>query len=186
MTSRPDCIGVVLAGGASRRMGSDKANLLWRGIPMHAHLCELLERAGATRVLVSGRRELKGGVADAQAHRGPLCGLAAVFSMLPICPSWLLVLAIDMPRLRPETLWALAPGPGYDYRSYRDYRLPLGVQLSAKTHHSIRSCAAATEPAKRSLGHWLAQLKGQQLDTNDAIAWELQSANTPQEWQALQ
>ncbi|MET0729245.1 MAG: molybdenum cofactor guanylyltransferase [Acidimicrobiales bacterium] len=46
--------GAVLCGGASRRMGQDKALLLVEGEPMAARVAGALQRAGATQVLAIG------------------------------------------------------------------------------------------------------------------------------------
>lgn len=48
------CLGVVLAGGRSSRMGSDKALLNWQGRPLIEHMRALRLSAGAGQVLFSG------------------------------------------------------------------------------------------------------------------------------------
>ena len=97
----------ILAGGESRRMGTDKAVLLFGGVP-------LLERA-ARAVLAAGLPVLVAGrdcppdwqtpavdfVMDAVPGRGPLGGLEAALRRagMPI-----LALACDMPLLGPDAL----------------------------------------------------------------------------------
>ena len=48
------CLGAVLAGGASSRMGSDKAFIEIGGVPMVVRAAEALRAAGAAPVLVVG------------------------------------------------------------------------------------------------------------------------------------
>lgn len=92
-------IGVVLAGGASRRMGTDKAAVDVGGRSM-LDWVESALAAVCDRVVISGR---PGGVADSPGMHGPLAGLAA-------CLAWdepLLVVAVDQPWVRVETLRAI-------------------------------------------------------------------------------
>lgn len=49
-----ECMGVVLAGGSSTRMGSDKAFIEIDGVPMVVRAVEALQSAGAAPVLVVG------------------------------------------------------------------------------------------------------------------------------------
>jgi molybdopterin-guanine dinucleotide biosynthesis protein A len=113
-------VGVVLAGGASRRMGTDKALLVVEGERMLDRAARHLREAGATEVVVAS------GVPDrydtalvqvpdppGQGGDGPLAGLAAAFahfasttagSAAPVA----LVLAVDLPDADPALLAALA------------------------------------------------------------------------------
>ena len=97
----------ILAGGESRRMGTDKAALLFGGVP-------LLERAARTAlaaglpVLVVGRPRPDGwgtpGVdfaPDDAPGRGPLGGLGTALGR---APGAVLALACDLPLLTPEAL----------------------------------------------------------------------------------
>jgi molybdopterin-guanine dinucleotide biosynthesis protein A len=137
MTPRPDeapmiavpaLRSVVLAGGASRRMGSDKALLGYHGVPQVRHLAGMLESI-ASPVFVSARK--------AQLHEpafeglrllvdpvegiGPLAGLLAAFAREPDC-AWMAV-AVDMPWITAATLERLRDAR--DQLAYATaYRIP--------------------------------------------------------------
>lgn len=186
MPSSDECIGVILAGGASRRMGTDKANLLWQGLPMHAHLRALLGAVGAEQIVLSGRAEFEDGLADQRPGMGPLSALASVFAAQAHNGVWLLILAIDMPRLSAETLRMLCPNCDEDYRCFDQQVLPLGVRLSEKTRRALGDCAQDANSSQRSIRQWLSRLTGTRFEITPALRWQLQSANTPEQWQALQ
>jgi molybdopterin-guanine dinucleotide biosynthesis protein A len=92
-------LGVVLAGGESRRMGRDKALLDWGGEPLWKRQVAVLRAAGASRVVV-GRRAGQAPIAypdcclDVFSDSGPLAGLHAALSIggHPLVA----VLAVDM------------------------------------------------------------------------------------------
>jgi molybdopterin-guanine dinucleotide biosynthesis protein A len=91
----------LLAGGESRRMGTDKATILFRGKTLWQIQLELLGKLGPSEIFVSARTDpsWRPGdvqfVADVPPSRGPLSGLAA--SMATMRTAHLLALAIDMP-----------------------------------------------------------------------------------------
>ena len=57
---------VLLAGGRSSRMGTDKALLPWGNGTLLTHMRGMLIDAGAVEVIVSGDRPDVGGVPDAR------------------------------------------------------------------------------------------------------------------------
>jgi molybdenum cofactor guanylyltransferase len=99
---------VLLAGGKSRRMGKDKATLLFRGKPLWQIQLELLRKLEPTEIFVSARTDLpwRPGnvhfVADDPPSRGPLSGLAAALARMRA--KHLLALAIDMPFMTEKYL----------------------------------------------------------------------------------
>jgi molybdopterin-guanine dinucleotide biosynthesis protein A len=111
---------VLLAGGESRRMGGDKATLLFQGKPLWQIQLDLLHKLDSAEILVSARTDPAWRpvdvqfVADAFPSRGPLSGLAA--SLDRIRTSHLLALAIDMPWMTEKYLKVLCaeiePGLG--------------------------------------------------------------------------
>ena len=92
---------VLLAGGESRRMGTDKATFLFRGKPLWQIQFELLRKLQPSEIFISARTnptwrpEDVRFVADIPPSRGPLSGLAA--SLDQMRTTHLLALAIDMP-----------------------------------------------------------------------------------------
>jgi molybdopterin-guanine dinucleotide biosynthesis protein A len=75
-----DILGVVLAGGGSRRMGRDKALVAWRGTTLAHHAAAVLGRAFAEVVVAGPAALARPGletVADRHPGRGPLAGLHA-------------------------------------------------------------------------------------------------------------
>jgi molybdopterin-guanine dinucleotide biosynthesis protein A len=111
---------VLLAGGESRRMGTDKPTLLFRGGPLWQIQLELLQKLAPTEIFVSARTDPVWRPADVQfvaddpPSRGPLSGLAA--SLAQMRTKHLLALAIDMPFMTEKYLRFLCsqiePGRG--------------------------------------------------------------------------
>jgi molybdenum cofactor guanylyltransferase len=99
---------VLLTGGESRRMGTDKATFLFGGNPLWQVQLEKLQRLEPKEIFVSARidppwrRHDVVFVADVPPSRGPLSGLAA--SMNRMSTSHLLALAIDMPWMSDKYL----------------------------------------------------------------------------------
>ena len=92
---------VLLVGGESRRMGTDKATVLFRGRPLWQVQLETLQKLEPKEIFISARvdppwrRDDVLFVADVSPSRGPLSGLAT--SVDRMSTSHLLALAIDMP-----------------------------------------------------------------------------------------
>lgn len=101
---KADLSGVVLVGGRSRRMGRDKARLLWRGQPLWRRQLRTLERAGAHPVRLALRARQRGfdersrEIRDQHPDAGPMSGLHAALSA-STGSQWIAVLAVDMPRI---------------------------------------------------------------------------------------
>jgi molybdenum cofactor guanylyltransferase len=111
---------VLLAGGESRRMGTDKATILFRGKPLWQIQLGLLGKLGPSEIFVSARTDPLWRPADVQfvadvpPSRGPLSGLAG--STAKMRTAHLLALAIDMPFMSENFLRYLCehmePGRG--------------------------------------------------------------------------
>jgi molybdopterin-guanine dinucleotide biosynthesis protein A len=118
--ARNDFSAVLLAGGESRRMGTDKATFLFRGKPLWQVQLETLRRLRPAEIFVSARTDPCWRpadvhfVADIPPSRGPLSGVAA--SLAKIHTAHLLAFAIDMPLMTENYLRsicdAIEPGLG--------------------------------------------------------------------------
>jgi molybdenum cofactor guanylyltransferase len=106
-------VGLVLAGGESSRLGSDKARLEGAALPLAAverlaAVCIEVAVADRGRSLVPGRRSLGDGEG-----RGPAAGILGAAAAYPGRP--LLVLACDLPRVPAALLAELARPTAADW-----------------------------------------------------------------------
>ncbi|HEX3119910.1 MAG TPA: molybdenum cofactor guanylyltransferase [Candidatus Acidoferrum sp.] len=116
MIANANVRGFVLAGGASRRFGRDKALVEFDGEPLIARLCRVLQAATDAPVRIIGDAGKYGHigvecVADQWPGEGPLggiiTGLAANSDSID-SNSWRLMIGCDMPFMTVEWLQHLA------------------------------------------------------------------------------
>lgn len=99
---------VLLAGGESRRMGRDKAAVVFRDEPLWRRQLRVLRDLGPEKVFVSARTESSWLPDDTELlldeppSRGPLSGLTKALKQMDT--SHLVVLAVDMPFVTREQL----------------------------------------------------------------------------------
>jgi molybdopterin-guanine dinucleotide biosynthesis protein A len=92
---------VLLAGGESRRMGSEKATIIFQGEPLWRRQINLLRNLHPDEIFISARVEYSWRPADTQLlldeppSRGPISGLAAALTRMQT--DHLIALAVDMP-----------------------------------------------------------------------------------------
>lgn len=102
---------VILAGGQSRRMGCDKARIALHGKTLLATQVERVRMLAPTELFISGRADVDYSelscpvLLDAIPDGGPLAGILS--ALLTASTSHLLVLAVDMPLMKPELLASL-------------------------------------------------------------------------------
>ena len=113
MSARSAPAAVVLAGGGSRRMGSDKALLDWHGQPLLGRVCGVLRRICDPLVVVHAAGQQLPPLADAELvrdphpDRGPLEGIAAGLAAVDGRREAAFVCATDLPQLHPQFVLAL-------------------------------------------------------------------------------
>jgi molybdopterin-guanine dinucleotide biosynthesis protein A len=150
-TERRPCIGVVLAGGRSTRMGRDKALLDWHGRPLLERQLDALRASGVDDVRVSGDRPDYRGIADARPGLGPLAGLAAVAGATT-GETDLVVIAVDMPLLQAAPLRRLRlDQPRTRCLRFAGHVLPMRLRLDAESRAVLAALLHEGEPRRRAL-----------------------------------
>lgn len=143
---------VLLAGGESRRMGTDKATFLFRGKPLWQVQLETLRKLRPAEIFLSARTDPSWRpndvqfIADIPPSRGPLSGLAA--SMVNIHTAHLLALAIDMPFMTENYLGSMCDviGPGRGVVARIDNRAePLATIYPREAEIDFRTALAGTD-----------------------------------------
>lgn len=176
------CIGLVLAGGRSSRMGQDKAMLDWQGRPLLEQQMATLHAAGVDQVLVSGERPTYAGIVDTRADAGPAAALASVVASIN-GEATLLVIPVDMPRLQPGLLRRLrTTDPDAICLSLAGHILPLRLRADASSRETMMAIGAADDPQRRSLRALSAALGVREIPLTDAEASQLLDCNTPALW----
>lgn len=105
----------ILAGGKSRRFGSDKARALLGGVPLLSRVAQALTPFTVSLTVVSDRADRYADlglrtIADDGSNAGPLLGLKTAFDELSRthpAEDWLLLTACDLPVIEPHWLEAL-------------------------------------------------------------------------------
>ncbi len=163
--------GIILAGGASRRMGQDKAVLDWNGRRAVDRLAGLAAAAGCSWTLTAGADYGLPFTLDPPG-KGPVAGvLAGMAALRGRGLQRALVLAVDAPTLRLDDLRPLlaAPSPG---AAYEGLTMPMVVTL------------AAVPPDARgdwSLFHLIERSGLAVLPVDPAARLRIRGANTPEE-----
>ena len=101
-----ETIGIIMAGGRSRRMGTDKALLKHDGVTFLQHAKNLLSAVGINTHIILGRPEEENGIPDPQPGAGPTANLCAFIEQQTL-PIRLVVLPVDMPLMGALQLNAL-------------------------------------------------------------------------------
>ncbi|HFC30065.1 MAG TPA: molybdenum cofactor guanylyltransferase [Oceanospirillales bacterium] len=166
--------GVVLAGGKSSRMGSDKSALTLNGIGLLEHMQSLLESAKINDVFVSGKQ----GIVDLVPNQGPLM---AILSCLKKMKQFhrVLFIPVDMPLLTPKIIKQLTDNICDDFVCYDGFNLPLLIKNTQTIRTKIDKQIMKQQ---RSIHALLGQLNGNYIKRNCSEKHFI-NTNTPQQWQ---
>lgn len=139
-----DCTAVILAGGESRRMGQDKANLPLGGRTLLQSVIATMQPLFA-EVIISLRQPRPEialpQVCDNPLHIGPLAGLAA--GLERAATPWVFAVACDMPFITPAVIEYLArqrAGHQAVVPVVQGYPQPLAAFYAASGLAAARDC----------------------------------------------
>lgn len=188
--------GLVLAGGRSSRMGTDKADLVHPdGRPLARRCCDLLAAAACSDLVLSLRydQSLPAGFLPDSAVRvirdpqggseGPLAGMLAAMRAHPAA-DWI-VLACDLPRLDLPTLTHLIASrlPDERFLAYRSefdgLPEPLCTYYASTALPLLEEFQSAGIRCPRKV-----LIRGECRLLDPVTPRALDNANTPEDWQS--
>jgi molybdopterin-guanine dinucleotide biosynthesis protein A len=187
--------GLILAGGKSSRMGTDKSLLRLPDsqLPLLEHCKQQLAPVCGSNIFISGSQHRQG-IADVIPHCGPLSGIHAVINHLEAYHSnidELLVIAVDMPDLSSENFsYLLEMGrQNNSLCAFENCFLPVYIPLSSKVTQYLdtvlnhQSEQTVDQPKQRqySVKIMLKSLQGLQIQPLKNT--QLNNINTPVQWQ---
>jgi molybdopterin-guanine dinucleotide biosynthesis protein A len=177
-----ECLGVVLAGGLSSRMGQDKSQLLRENESMLDFSKQTLYNSGIKNIVVSGDNY---DVPDKVKKHGPVGGILSVLSMYPQVKS-LLILPVDLPFITAKSLANLRLKGELSQKAtyFVDHNIPLYLPNNTYLElflGQIFQGNALTDKKGPSIRSLLKQVPHQAIKNNDANI--LFNANTPEQWQ---
>jgi molybdopterin-guanine dinucleotide biosynthesis protein A len=200
-----DCLGVVLAGGLSSRMGKDKAQLSRQNDTVKSASSmldfskQLLTDAGINKVVVSGDNYQ---IPDLISQAGPVGGIYSVLAHYPehLQPKAFLILPVDLPLMTPAALMQLRmkgeltnKATFFQDSQKRTHHIPLYLPNNAFLQLFIKQAFQGSQlltDAKKSSKNgpsvraMLQQVPHQVINSSNNNL--LFNTNTPQEWQQAQ
>lgn len=203
--SHSSCLGVVLAGGKSSRMTTDKALLNRGDTTMLSFTAALLTQAGINDTVVSGAPH---GITDTKSDLGPVGGIATVVNHCVTLnksndndkPTYesLLILPVDLPLLNVNFLKILIEsGEKHNKPCHFEHHvLPLYLPLTTELSEHIAALCSdaqfiANKPNKKektgpSIKAMLSPFEPIILTLSKSKQDLLINTNTPEQWQAVQ
>lgn len=180
-------IGVVMLGGQSRRMGTNKALLMRDKVNMTEFTQSCLVDAGATDILFSipfGQSPISAKhIPDQQANLGPLGGFLAVlqYAFDHNIEDNLLFVPVDLPLLNSQTLALLAAHSLAEDNAVTFLRQPLPVLIKPSSQTLEKLKAIIKQGENLSMFHFLDAIGANAIKLTDTDT--LFNSNKPEEWQ---
>ena len=175
---------VILVGGKSSRMGSDKALLPYKGKRLVDVVAEVVREAGIENLYVSGEIDGYASLPDLLAERGPMGGICSSAVRLHNQYQRALFIPVDMPLLSAELIHLLMAQPEACY--FEHHPLPCLLSLDKKTMRQLDASAQTlARKQKLSVQSFLAALGAQSIETSPSLERALTNTNTPEEWQEV-
>lgn len=193
-TLNHECLGVVLAGGLSSRMGHDKAKLVRNNNSLQSMLAfskQTLTNSGINNIVVSGDHY---DIPDKVKKSGPVGGILSVLAKYPNVKS-LLILPVDLPFMTAKALTDLRIKGELSQKAtfFEGHSIPLYLPNSAyvelflsqaftdnqaNKHSTLNTDKTKKAPSIKAL---LKNIPHQAIQINDKAA--LFNTNTPEQWQ---
>lgn len=168
--------GVILSGGQSTRMGSDKSQLMINGHTLLEHMQNILKNCDIQTVGISGKNHIQ----DHYENKGPLAGILAGLKYYKK-QQFVLFVPVDMPLLTTDILLNLINIKPNSINHYTEYNLPIFIRNSKEMRKLIDSQIVDN---KLSIYQLLKQVNAKEIENSFSNQYFM-NTNTPEQWQEL-
>jgi molybdopterin-guanine dinucleotide biosynthesis protein A len=172
-------IGVILAGGLSRRMGQDKALLKLHNQQMLSRTFKALTGTSVNKVVISRNDDQKEHFADLIPNKGPLSGIHSIAARFPSAN--LLIVPVDLPFMDTESLQTLLD-KGLKFERnvrYHEHNLPLFLRNSETLRQALDFTLSCSK--NYSVQSLCSNFPLLEIQANKPSC--LFNTNTPEQWQ---
>lgn len=163
--------GVILAGGRSSRMGTNKALLPYRGKPLIEHAKNLLKEIGISSIYISGTIEGYEAISDKTPFNGPASAMMQIIQRFSSSKG-IIFIPVDMPLLNSEILTSL-----FSLRRtacFKEYFLPAVIYSPFNK-----------ESSAYSVYQLLQDMEVTEIDLPERFVPYMVNVNTKEDWESI-
>lgn len=165
--------GIVLAGGQSKRMGSDKSQLKIGEQTLLQHAKQILSTTGIKNIFVSHAE----GIKDTYSKKGPVAGIYACLENLPEF-DYVIFIPVDMPLLNKFVLLKLISEKDNHAVYFIDQQFPLLIKNNLINRRIIQQ---QLDNDKLSVRNVLSKLDAKSIESHFPINI-FTNTNTEKDW----
>ena len=175
-----EVIGAILAGGKSRRMGTDKTRLKIGESNLLEHARHIFSVSKINTVLISHPAHIPDRIRDC----GPLGGIDAILDASKEICSHVVFMPIDMPMMKPSLLRQLhSPKPENVAVRYSQFVFPFRLANTKSVREIVKE--RIEQRRQLSLMALQSELHCLELDLLDSQHLAFTNLNSPEDWKRL-
>ena len=169
--------GLILANGQSKRMGQDKADLIYEGKTLLEHLKSTISDAGIENVLINDKANLR----DEIKQKGPLSGIHAGIVYAIDKYNYLVIIPVDMPNVDTTLINDLmASDVSVDVVKFTTHIMPFKIRITQKILSELEYCL--NETTDYSIVAFLRRVSVKELDISHIAEQKFTNINTYDDW----
>ncbi len=182
----PNIAGIILTGGKSSRMGTDKAHLPWQGGRLVDYVANILKETHIEKLYVSGHIAGYRSIIDALPNKGPVGGICSTLHHLKNRFSHLIFVPVDLPFLSAACVNIVLSMNENEVQYIEGHPLPFCLQVTPHTlHHAQLIYQSLQNGRDISVKQYLSGLKERVLPISTDCEKALRNTNTPEQWQEV-
>jgi len=181
--------GVILVGGKSSRMGSNKALLQMGEFRLVDYIANVLRHSGIEKedIYVSGDIDGFPKIVDLYPNKGPVGGIcSSIMECYTKKYKQAVIVPVDMPLFSPDLVKMLIEDSNFDVSHFQNNPLPLCIKVDEETLKYSRKINKELKNDKDiSVKAFLKDLKVKVIKAPEKMVRGLANTNTPEEWREV-